>query len=50
MQNENKLSKRKSFYLLLSIFAAVAMWFFVDEFGYNGGAHPAKVTISDIPI
>ena len=50
MQNENQFSKRKSFYLLLSIFVAVAMWFFVDEFGYNGGAHPAKVTISDIPI
>ena len=50
MRNENQFGKRKSFYLLLSIFVAVAMWFFVDEFGYNGGAHPARVTITDIPI
>lgn len=50
MQNEKQSSKRKSFYMLIAIFAAVAMWFFVDEFGYNGGAHPAEVTIDDIPI
>ena len=50
MQNEKKGSKRKIFYMLIAIIAAVAMWFFVDEFGYNGGAHPAEVTISDIPI
>ena len=50
MRNETEVSKRRSFYLLVSILAAVAMWFFVDVFGYNGGAYPAKVTIDDIPI
>jgi len=48
--DETNVSKRKSFYMLIAIFVAVAMWFFVDEFGYNGGAHPASVTIDDIPI
>lgn len=48
--DEAKTSKRKSFYMLIAIVVAVAMWFFVDEFGYNGGAHPADVTIDDIPI
>lgn len=50
MRNEGKLGKRKGFYLMISILAAVVMWFFVDEYGYNGGAHPARVTITDIPI
>ena len=50
MRNESKLGKRKGFYLMISILAAVVMWFFVDEYGYNGGAHPARVTITDIPI
>jgi len=50
MQNEKQTSKRKSFYMLIAVFVAIAMWFFVDEFGYNGGAHPAEVTIDDIPI
>ena len=50
MQNKNTSGPWKSLYMLLAIVAAVSMWFFVDEFGYNGGPHPAKVTISDIPI
>jgi len=50
MRNESNFGKRKSFYLLISVLVAAAMWFFVDEYGYNGGAHPAKVTITDIPI
>lgn len=50
MQNEKGPSQWKSLYMLLAVVAAIAMWFFVDEFGNNGGPHTAKVTISDIPI
>lgn len=50
MQNEKGSSQWKSLYMLLAVVAAIAMWFFVDEFGNNGGPHTAKVTINDIPI
>ena len=50
MQNEKVTSQWKSLYMLLAIIAAISMWFFVDEFGNNGGPHTAKVTITDIPI
>lgn len=49
MQSNNSRT-RKPIYILLSILVAVSMWFYVDEFGYNGGSRPTEMTIVDIPI
>ncbi|MBE6995685.1 MAG: hypothetical protein E7429_02995 [Ruminococcaceae bacterium] len=45
-QNKNK----KGVYILLSIFIASAIWFFVDEYGNNGGPYLQEKTVEDIPI
>jgi len=44
--NQNK----KGVYILLSIFIAAAIWFFVDEYGNNGGPYLQEKTVEDIPI
>ncbi len=49
MQNE-KMNRRKAFYILLAILASVAIWFYVDEFGNNGSARLVETKITDIPI
>lgn len=49
MQNE-KLNRRKIFYMFLALLAAVAIWFYVDEFGNNGTARLVEEKITDIPI
>ena len=49
MQNE-KMSTRKILYILLSVLIAAAVWFYVDEFGNNGGARLVEQKITDIPI
>ena len=49
MQNE-KMSKRKVLYILLSVLIAAAVWAFVDEFGNNGGPLLVEQRIADIPI
>ncbi|MBP3509940.1 CdaR family protein [Oscillibacter sp.] len=49
MQNE-KMSKRKVLYILLSVLIAAAVWAFVDEFGNNGGPFLVEQRIADIPI
>ena len=49
MQNE-KMSRRKVLYILLSVLIAAAVWFYVDEFGNNGGARLVEQRITDIPI
>lgn len=46
----DELKKRKGVYLLLAVLAAVALWFYVDEFGNNGGPYETEVVITDIPI
>ena len=46
----DELKKRKGVYLLLAVLAAVALWFYVDEFGNNGGPYETEVVINDIPI
>ena len=49
MQNE-KVNTRKVLYILLSVLIAAAVWFYVDEFGNNGGARLVEEKITDIPI
>ena len=49
MQNE-KVNTRKVLYILLSVLIAAAVWFYVDEFGNNGGARLVEEKVTDIPI
>ena len=49
MRNE-KMSKRKVLYVLLAIFVSAAIWFYVDEFGNNGGPRMVEQKVTDIPI
>ena len=46
----DELKKRKGVYLLLAVLVAVSLWFYVDEFGNNGGPYETEVVITDIPI
>ncbi len=51
MPNEKKKpSKRKVLYLLMAVFVAAFAWFYVDEYGDNGGARDIEKTFSNIPI
>jgi len=49
MEN-NQNSRKKGVYILLAIFIASAIWFFVDEYGNNGGPYLQEKTIENIPI
>ena len=46
----DELKKRKGVYVLLAVLVAVSLWFYVDEFGNNGGPYETEVVITDIPI
>jgi len=50
MQTENGTNKRKFLYILLALAVSILIWFFVDEFGYNGGSRPVDVAITNVPI
>lgn len=49
MRNE-KMNKRKAFYILLAILISAAIWYFVDEFGNGGGPYLVEQKVTDIPI
>ena len=49
MRNE-KMNKRKAFYILLAILVSAAVWVFVDEIGNNGGPFLVDVKITGIPV
>ena len=49
MRNE-KMNKRKAFYILLAILVSAAVWVFVDEIGNNGGPFLVDVKITSIPM
>lgn len=49
MQNEQQ-NVRKAVFLVMAIFVAVVIWFYVDEFGNNGSPRLTKKTFDDIPI
>ena len=49
MRNE-KMNKRKAFYILLAILISAALWYFVDEFGNGGGPYLVEQKVTDIPI
>lgn len=49
MQNE-KQNVRKALYLAMAVFVALVIWFYVDEFGNNGGPRLTKKEFNDIPI
>ena len=49
MRNE-KMNKRKAFYILLAILISAAIWYFVDEFRNGGGPCVLEPKVTDIPI
>ena len=49
MEN-NPNRKNRGLYILLSVLIAAAIWFFVDEYGNNGGPYLQEKTIENIPI
>ena len=49
MRNE-KTNRRKVLYILLAVLISSAIWFYVDEFGNNGGARLVEQKVTDIPI
>lgn len=49
MRNE-KMNRRKVLYILLAVLISSAIWFYVDEFGNNGGARLVEQKVTDIPI
>ena len=49
MQNEKK-NPQKILYILLSVLVALAIWFYVDEFGDNGNARLVEQEVTGIPI
>lgn len=50
MPNEKKPNRWKALYLLMAVFVAAFIWFFVDEYGVNGGARLVEKTITGIPL
>lgn len=42
--------KNRMLYILISVLIASAIWFFVDEFGNNGGAYVHEKTITGVPV
>lgn len=49
MENE-KINKRKGFYLILALFVALMIWLYVDEFGVNGSPRACSQEYNKIPI
>ena len=49
MQNK-KTPAMRALYLLLALVIAVGVWFYVDNYGDNGGAFSAEQEVTEIPI
>lgn len=49
MQNK-KTPAMRALYLLLALVIAVGVWFYVDNYGDNGGAFSAEQAVTEIPI
>lgn len=50
MQNDEKKNPKKVIYILLAVLVSVAIWFYVDEFGNNGGPRLVEQEVTGIPI
>ena len=48
--NNTQKGTTRMIYLLLAAVVAIGIWFYVDTYGDNGSAFPARQEVSDIPI